>query len=155
MPYDVRYAARMLSKNPGFTVVAVLTLALGIGANAAIFTVVNAVLLRPLYDQDPKRLVRLSESFRNESGIPVAPPDLLDWKQQSHSFAWIGGFMDHDMIILGGSEPEWGQGAQVDANLFRSMGVQPLLGRTFLPEEGQAGKDHVLLLSFKPTSLWQ
>jgi predicted permease len=149
---DLRYAIRMLLKSPGFTTVAVLTLALGIGANTAIFSVVNAVLLRPLYHLDPQRLVTVSAKSRGASYGEVSAPDLLDWREQSRSFAWMAAYVDEDFIILGGSEPEWVNGARVDPNLFGLLGVEPHLGRNFLPEESQAGNDRVILLSY---GLWQ
>ena len=150
---DLRYAVRMFRKNPGFTAVAVLTLALGIGANTAIFSVVNAVLLRPLYDLDPQRLVTVSAKSRGSSdSSPVSAPDLMDWREQSRSFAWMGAYMLQDLTILGGSEPERVNGARVDPDLFRLLGVEPHLGRNFLPEDSQPGLDRVILLSY---GLWQ
>jgi putative ABC transport system permease protein len=149
---DLRYGVRMLAKNPGFTAVAIFTLALGIGANTAIFSVVNAVLLRPLFDLDPQRLVTVSAKFRGSYQGEVSPPDLLDWRQQSRSFAWMRAYAFEDLIIVGGSDPEWVGGACIDPDLFRSLGVQPHLGRNFLPEENQSGNDRVILLSY---GLWQ
>jgi predicted permease len=150
---DIRYAMRMLLKNRSFTIVAILVLALGIGANTAIFSVVNAVVLRPLYGLDPQRLVTVSAKFRGSSdSSPVSAPDLMDWREQSRSFAWMGAYVDQYFVILGGGEPEWVNGARVDPNLFRWLGVEPHLGRNFLPEENQAGRDRVILLSY---GLWQ
>src|SRR5262249_41158326 len=142
---DVRYAMRILLKSPSFTAVAVTVLAVGIGANTAIFSVVNSVLLRPLYDLDPQRLVTVTEKFRGSSdGSPVSAPDFLDWREQSRSFTWMGAYMLLNLTILGGSEPEQVNGARVDADLFRLLGVEPHLGRNFLPEENQAGQDRVI-----------
>jgi len=149
---DLRYAIRMLLKSPGFTAVAIFTLALGIGANTAIFSVVNAVLLRPLYNLDPQRLVTVSAKFRASSDTAVSAPDLFDWREQSHSFAWMGAYVDEQFILLGGSEPELVEGARVDPTLFKLLGVKPHLGRNFLPEENQAGSGGVILLSY---GLWQ
>ncbi len=149
---DLRYAIRMLLKSPAFTAVAILVLALGIGANTAIFSVVNAVLLRPLYDLDPQRLVTVSAKSRRSSDTEVSALDLMDWREQSRSFAWMSAYTGEDLIILGGREPEWVNGASVDPDLFRLLGVQPHLGRNFLPEENQAGNDRVTLLSY---GLWQ
>jgi putative ABC transport system permease protein len=134
---DLRYAFRMLLKTPSFTSVAVIILALGIGASTAIFSVVNSVLLRPLYDLDPQRLVTVSAKFRgsSDSSPVVSPPDFLDWREQSRSFTWMGAYMLLNLTILGGSDPEQVNGARVDADLFRLLGVEPHLGRNFLPEE--------------------
>lgn len=104
---DLRYAIRMLLKSPVFAVVAIFTLALGIGTNTAIFSVVNAVLLRPLYDLDPQRLVTVSSRFREAPYASVSAPDLWDWREQNRSFAWMGAYADEDLVILGGREPEW------------------------------------------------
>jgi predicted permease len=149
---DLRYAIRMLLKNRGFTIIAVITLALGIGANTAIFSVVNAVLLRPLYDLDPQRLVTVSAKSRGSSDNDISAPDLMDWRGQSRSFAWMGAYTDEDLVILGGHEPEWVNGARVDPDLFRLLGVAPHLGRNFLAEENQAGSGRVIVLSY---GLWQ
>jgi putative ABC transport system permease protein len=142
----------MLLKSPGFTAVAVLTLALGIGANTAIFSVVNAVLLRPLYDLDPQRLVTVSAKSRGFSDNDISGPDLFDWREESRSFAWMAAYTGEDLVILGGREPEWVNGARVHPDLFRLLRVEPLLGRNFLPEENQAGHGQVIVLSY---SLWQ
>ena len=155
---DLRYAIRVLLKSPGFTAVAVLTLSLGIGANTAIFSVVNSVLLRPLYDLDPQRLVTVSAKSRGSSdndisGNHISGPDLFDWREQSRSFAWMGAYtLYEDLTILGGREPEWVNGARIDPKLFGLLGVEPHLGRNFLPEENQAGYGRVILLSY---GLWQ
>jgi putative ABC transport system permease protein len=149
---DVRYALRMMRKTPTVTVTAILILALGIGANTAIFSVVNTVLLRPLYDLDPQRLVTFSAKSRASSYGSISAPDLMDWRQQSRSFAWMGAYVEEDLIILGGSEPEWTNGARVDPDLFRLLGVETHLGRNFLPEENQAGQGQVIVLSY---GLWQ
>src|SRR5262245_12281730 len=120
---DLRYAIRMLLKNRAFTVVATLVLALGIGANTAICSVFNAVLLRPLYDLDPQRLVTMSAKFRGSSHTAVSAPDLFDWREQSRSFAWMGAYVHEGFILLGGSEPELVEGARIDPNLLRMLGV--------------------------------
>jgi predicted permease len=147
---DLRYAIRMLLKNRSFTIVAILVLALGIGANTAIFSVVNAVLLRPLYDLDPQRLVTVTATSRISSQISA--PDLWDWREQSRSFAWMGAYVREDLVILRGREPESVNGARVDPNLFGLLGVEPHLGRNFLPKENRAGRDRVILLSY---GIWQ
>jgi putative ABC transport system permease protein len=151
---DVRYAFRMLRASPGFTAVAILTLALGIGVNTAIFSAVNAVLLRPLPYREPDRLVRLYES--NEShGWPqfsVSPPNFMDWQQQNKSFEGISSVRFSTFNYTGGSEPERLTGARVNAPFFDLLGVKPLLGRTFAPREDPVGFAQVTVLSY---GLWQ
>ena len=152
---DLRYGARMLRKKPSFTIVAVITLALGIGANTAIFSVVDAVLLRPLPYPAPEQLVMLWSSMKpqgiTQSGS--AMPDYREWRDQNRSFAGLGAFYYSDYNLAGaGFEPERAQGAHVTANLFDVLSVKPALGRGFLPEEEQFGRHHVVLLSH---GLWQ
>ncbi|PYV18155.1 MAG: ABC transporter permease, partial [Acidobacteria bacterium] len=148
---DLRYGIRMLAKNPGFTAVAVLTLALGIGANTAIFSVVNGVLFRPLPYRDPGRLVIVWMRFTG-IGIPndrnyVSAPEFHDLVQYSRSFADVAA-MGSDVFNLGvRGTPERITGADVSPSLFSALGVQPHMGRTFLNEEGQPGRNHVVLLS--------
>ena len=150
---ELRHGFRMLLKNPGFTIVTVITLALGIGANTAIFTVVNAVLLRSLYNQDPHRLVKVWQRFKQQSGFfPFSAPDYLDIRNENQSFVWMGAFTVKTFLILGGSEPEGVTGARVEPRLFPLLGAEPALGRNFLLEEGQLGKNRVVLLSH---GLWQ
>src|SRR5689334_15362650 len=132
---DFRYGVRMLAKNPGFTAVAVLTLALGIGANSAIFGVVDAILLRPLPFKDPGRLVTVWSS-RPQKGWPQLPasfPDFMDWKAQSHVFEDMAAFFSYantTFNLTGGSEPERLQAAFVSGSFFSVLGVKPVWGRT-------------------------
>jgi putative ABC transport system permease protein len=153
---DVRYGARMLRKNPGFTAVAVLTLALGIGANTAIFSVVNAVLLKALPYREPERLVMLwTDNPAMNLGfheLPPAPPDLLDWRSQAQSFAEIAGIRPRTADLSEQGDPERAGGAQVTANFFASLGAQPALGRLFTAQEEELGRDKVAIISH---SLWQ
>src|SRR5271168_384883 len=151
---DVRFGLRMLRKNPGFTAVAVLTLALGIGANTYIFSIVDSLFLRPLEFSDPARIVALWERLpargieRNE----LAPANFLDWKAQNHVFDHIGvqGWWDAN---LGGVEhPEHLHGFLVTPDYFEALQAQPMLGRIFFVEEGTPGKDHVAILSYR---LWR
>ena len=147
---DIRYGLRMLWKSPGFTLVAVLTLALGIGANSAIFSVVNAVLLRPLPFKESERLVMIWNRGAEAAGgdrTPLAPSDLLDWRAQSRSFAEIGAFQRIIFNYIGGESPERVQAAGVTSNFFSMLGVQAQLGRTFLPEEERPGAQRVALIS--------
>jgi putative ABC transport system permease protein len=141
---DLRFGARMLLKNPGFTLVAVITLALGIGANTAIFTVVNAVLLMPLAYHEPERLI----SFRSNESVL----DLADIKAWSQSFAEIGGNTIMPLDYTGGAEPMQWQAGLVTGSFFRTLGAQPLLGRTLNEEDDKRGGPFVVALSH---ALWQ
>ena len=147
---DLRYGLRLLRKSPGFTAVAVLTLALGIGANTAIFSVVNAVLLKSLPLEDPEQLVMVWNRAAAAAGgdrTPLAVADLLDWRAQNRSIGDIAAFQLGTFNYAGSDLPEQLQAANVTANFFSVLGVQALLGRTFLPEEDQPGAQHVALLS--------
>src|SRR5579864_5092906 len=146
---DIRYAVRGLRKNPGFTGVAVVTLALGIGANTAIFTVVNAVLLRPLPFQDPGRLMMVfgTDVKRHVTDDVISYPAYLDWKAQNHSFAGMEAWAGWSFNLAGGDQPEQVYALRITPGLFSLFGVKPALGRTFLPEEQQPGRHHALLLS--------
>jgi putative ABC transport system permease protein len=148
---DFRYAARTLRKNPGFALVAIFTLALGIGANTAIFSVVNAVLLRPLPFADADRLVDLSETFPGGFGS-VSVPDLEDWRRQSGAFQGIAAYAFRAFSLQGGDAPERITGQRVTANYFDVLGVRPELGRAFTPDEERAGNDRVVVLS---DALWR
>ena len=153
--HDLRYGLRMLLKRPGFTAVAVVTLALGIGANTAIFSVVNAVLLRPLPFTDPDRLV-LFYGTNRQMGFSgpwaVCDTDYPDWKTQSESFGQIAAYQRQFFNLTDGGEPERLLASAVDADLFSLLGVQPALGRTFSAEEGQPGNEAGAVISHK---LWQ
>ncbi|HEU4713056.1 MAG TPA: ABC transporter permease [Pyrinomonadaceae bacterium] len=151
---DIRYGLRGLWKRPGFTAVAVITLALGIGANAAIFSVVNAVLLRPLQFRDPERLVILWEDA-SFAGFPLntpAPANYVDWKNQTQSFEDMAATHESSMNLTGDGEPERVATRRVTANFFPLLGVQPLIGRGILPEEDQPQANKVVVLSYP---LWQ
>jgi putative ABC transport system permease protein len=145
---DVRYCVRSLSKSPGFAVLAILALALGIGANTAIFSVVNGVLLRPLAYGDPDRLVVIL----HEGEFPVSPDDYLDWRKQSRSFEQMGAAQTWSAALTGRDNAEELPGMQVSANLFSVLGVPAVRGRTFEAGEDQRGREHVAVLSYQ---LWQ
>ena len=136
--YDLRQAVRSLTKAPAFTLVTVLTLALGIGANSAIFSLVNAVLLRPLGYPDAHRLMMIHEGMP-QAGVrfEVSPPDYLDLVAQQHSFSSIGAYRTRTQELSGSGEPEQVNGAEVTASVFGVLGVQAAQGRTFAPEEDQ------------------
>src|SRR6185437_10834614 len=151
---DLRYGARMLRKNPGFTAIAILTLALGIGANTAIFSVVDAVLLKPLRFKNPSSLVLVWENQPeyNLTRNVVSPPNLLDWEQQNHCFSGMAAFLDEPANLTGVGEPEQVSAQVVSPNFFSVLGVNPMLGRGFSAGEDQTGKDHVTVLSY---GLWK
>jgi putative ABC transport system permease protein len=146
---DVRYAVRALVKQRGFTVIAVLTLALGIGINTTMFSVINATLIRPLPQVEMEGLVTLHELHLAEGTMSsVSLPNLSDWQERSTTLAEVAAFHDSRVILTGaGGEPEVVEAEATTTNLFAMLGVQPMLGRLFLPEEGRAGRGDVVLLS--------
>jgi predicted permease len=144
---DVRYGLRMLRKNPGFTAVAVLTLALGIGANTAVFSIVNGVLLNSLPFPDPDKLVTLFESKPNFNEGSISYPNFQDWQRENHSFSAIAAYRHDSFSLTGSGEAEQVEGKMVSADFFSILGVKPLMGRMFTAEEDQLGSDHVLLIS--------
>ena len=151
---DVRYALRQLRRSPGFAAVAIVTLALGIGANTAIFSVVNTVLLRPLPYRNADRLVMVwgYDRPRGFDTDQVSPPDLRDWQSQNHVFESMAGSTDVMYTLTGAGEPAPIIGYEFSAEYFHILGVAPLVGRTFAPEEEQPGKNHVVVLGYR---LWQ
>ena len=146
---DIRYGLRALRSNPGFSIVAILTLALGIGANTAIFSVIDSVLLRPLPYGDPDKLVMLWENSpsRNPHNT-VSPPDFLDWGQRNAVFSGIAGLFDQRANLTGNGQPQEVVLQDVTANFFSILGVNPILGRGFTAENDQPGHDNVLILSY-------
>jgi putative ABC transport system permease protein len=150
---EARYGFRMLAKNPGFTLVVVLTLALGIGANSALFSVVNAVLLKPLPFADAERLVTVWNVNTKESGngFSVSYPDFNDYRVQQQSFEQMAAFRTRDLTLTGMGEAARLRGATVTSDLFPLLGVAPQLGRVFTPEEDKAG-NHAAILS---DTLWR
>jgi putative ABC transport system permease protein len=153
---DLRFGIRMLLKHKGYTAVAVLTLALGIGANTAIFSVVNATLLRPLPYKNPDQIVMVwgtnpgGFGWRGKSGFSA--PSFLDYQQQNQVFERMATFNGVGFTLTGADNPEPIHGGMVTAEFFDVLAVQPILGRTFLPEEAQTGQDHVAVLNY---NLWQ
>jgi putative ABC transport system permease protein len=151
---DIRFGLRSLLKHPGFTAVAVLTLALGIGANTAIFSVFNAVLLRPLAFREPEKLMMVWEEA-SYAGFPrntPAPANYVDWKNQNRSFEDMAALDTRFFNLTGDGEPEHVSAYGVTANFFPLLGVQPQLGRVFANEEDRPGATKVALLS---NQLWQ
>ena len=149
---DIRFGLRLLRKNPGFTAVAMLTLALGIGANTAVFSLVYAVLLRPLPFKDPSSLIVLNETTPKVGTVSVSYPNFLDWRSQSHAFSQMAAVHSVDFNLGGVDQPENISGDAVSPNFLSMMGVRPILGRDFGASEEKAGTAPVALLSY---SLWQ
>jgi len=150
---DVRFAARMLAKSPSFTAIAVLTLALGIGANTAIFTVVYGVLLRPLPFPEPERIVQLAESYQTQSDeMSLTAKQLERLREFGKLFEHIAGYTDVGFNVATGNEAEHVRGVPASAEYFQVFGVHPFVGRDFLPEEDQGDGQRVVILSH---SLWK
>src|SRR2546429_5537481 len=150
---DLRYALRTLTKNPAFTSIAIVAIALGIGANTVIFSAVNAVLLRPLPFKNPEQLVMAWENAP-QLGFPKntpSPANFLDWRRQTTVFESMATFAERSFNLTGVGEPERLDGRRVSANLFGLLGVRPIIGRTFVPQEDQPGTKVVLLNE----SLWK
>jgi ABC-type antimicrobial peptide transport system permease subunit len=148
---DIRYGIRNLLKTPGFTAVAILTLALGIGANSALFSVVNGVLLNPLPYPEPDRLISVyakTSSFGNSS---ITYLNFLDWQKNNHSFSVMSARRNDDLFLTGVGEGERLRGVMISADFFTVMGVNPIAGRTFRPEEDRAGAAPVALIG---AGLW-
>lgn len=151
---DLRYGLRQLRRNPGFTAVAILTLALGIGANTAIFSMVNAVLLEPLPYRNPQRLVMLQITEPGSASlVPVASgPDFEDWEKQNHAFEEMAAGFVANKALTGRSEPLQLSGFEVSPQIFQLLGIPSLMGRTFTQDETQSGHNQVVILSY---GLWQ
>src|ERR1044072_8930855 len=151
---DLRYGLTTLRKRPGATAIALVTLALGIGVNTAIFSAVDSILLRPLPFKDPERIVSVWEQTPS-LGIQqnqAAPANFFDLRNQNQSFEALGAYGPLDINLTGAGDPERLDGQLVTANVFSILGVAPALGRTFLPNEDQPGQEHVVVLS---DALWQ
>src|SRR5467141_3142174 len=154
---DLRYAIRQLRKSPGFTAIAVITLALGIGANTAIFSVVNGALLRPLAFREPNRLVHVwhvppAKSFPGMPTFAVSAANYLDWQRQNPVFENMAIYTYHGFTLTGSEKPEQVDASAVSSSFFETLGVQPMLGRVFSPQEDQPGRSNVVVLSHR---FWQ
>jgi putative ABC transport system permease protein len=149
---DIRYGARQLRKAPGFTAVAVITLGLGIGATTAIFSMVDAVLLRPLLYPEASRLMLLHESSEAIPDMSISMANFNDWRAQNTVFLSLAAYQRTDVVMSGRGEPERLQMRRVTASLFPTLGVQPILGRGMLPEEDKVGAERVVLLG---EGFWQ
>src|SRR5258708_8041967 len=154
---DIRFPLRQFRKSPGFAAVAVVTLALGIGANTAIFSVVNGVLLRPLAFKDAVRLVRVwhvppAKSFPGMPRFSVSAANYLDWERQNQVFEGMAIYTYHGFTFTGTDKPEQVGACAASSGFFSTLGVQPILGRVFSPEEDQPGRSNVVVLSHR---MWQ
>src|SRR5580704_10431190 len=149
---DFKYGVRMLVKNPGFALVAVLTLALGIGANTAIFSVVNVLILNPLPFANPQQLVAVYWKTPQFDQGSITFPNFLDWQKQNHTFSAMAAYRGSDFSLTGSGEPERLHGQQISAEFFSSLGIAPVLGRTFRAEEDQVGAAPVALIG---EGLWK
>ncbi len=156
---DLRFALRVLAKSPGFAIVAVMALALGIGANTAIFSIIDAVLLRSLPYGDPDQLVRVSQTQPTQNagansgqGGPTSPANFVDWKTQNQSFSDMAAYSVAAFSLLGQREPERVIGSHITPNVFGLLKVKPLLGRTLLPEDGKGAAEAVVVVS---QGFWQ
>jgi len=154
---DLRFAVRQLLKSPGFAAVAVITLALGIGANTAIFSVVNGVLLRPLPFKDADELVRIwhtppARSFPGMTTFSVSAANYVDWERQNQVFERMAIYTGHGFTLTGGGKPQQLFACAATYGFFKTLGVQPMLGREFSPQEDQPGHSDVVILSYR---LWQ
>jgi putative ABC transport system permease protein len=148
---DLRYGIRTILKQPGFTAIAVMALALGIGANTAIFSVVNAVLLRPLPFANPNGIMMVYNTAEKEDSFSVTYPDFIDWRENQQSFQQLAAYSTRDFTLTGTGDPVRLRGAMVTSELFPILGVQPKLGRFFRPEEDKPDV-RVAILSHR---MWQ
>jgi len=149
---DVKYAVRMLGKNPGFALIAILTLALGIGANTALFSVVNGVLLNPLPFANPSRLAAIHWKTPQFDQASITYPNFLDWQRDNRTFEAMAAYREMDFSLTGYGDPQRLHGQQVSAEFFPLLGIQPILGRMFRREEDQVGAAPVALLG---DGLWK
>src|SRR5262245_9957115 len=154
---DLRYAGRNLRRNPGFAALSILVMALGIGANTAVFSVVNAVLLRPLPYRDPDRIVTLSNSSTTREAPTalskqVSIPDFEDWQAQSSSFEAMAYYASRETAVILGSTPEYARVSSVSPDFFRVFAVEPIVGRSFTPEETKRGSSGAAMISY---AYWQ
>jgi len=149
---ELRHAVRAVFKRPAFTIVAIVTLALGIGANTAIFSVVDGVLLRPLPYRDPGRIVTLNERNSRGGSSRVSHPNAVDWRQQATSFETMAEYTCDTATVLGGNEPRFAEACAVGAGFFRVFGVDARAGRTFTADEARPNADPAAVVSYR---FWQ
>src|ERR1700746_2922724 len=151
---DIRFSFRQLIKQPAFTAIAVLTIALAIAATTAVLSLVNGLLVRPLPYRDPQRLVLLLQHFKSQNleRIPVSPPEFKDYETRAHSFERLGAFGYTNFNLAGEDRPERIAGATVTAGVLPLLSISPIRGRFFQPEECTLGRDDVVIISAR---LWQ
>jgi predicted permease len=149
---DLRYGARTLRKSPGFSLVAILTLALGIGANTAIFSVVNGVLLNPLPFEKPQQLVSIFQEIPNFKNGSISYPNFVDWRKMNRTFENIAAYRSDNANLTGAGEPEHLHGEMISAGFFEILGVKPLMGRTFTPDEDRLGANPTVMIT---EGLWK
>src|SRR5437762_6686661 len=151
---DIRFALRQLLKQPAFTSIAVVTIALAIGATTAVLSLVNGLMVRPLPYREPRQLILLLQHFKSQNleRIPVSPPEFKDYEARAHSFEKLGAFRYTNFNLAGEDRPERISGATVTADVLPLLGVSPIRGRFFQPEECSLGRDDVVIISAR---LWQ
>jgi predicted permease len=152
LPQDLRYGVRMLAKSPGFSLISILTLALGIGANTAIFSVVNGVLLNPLPFHEANQLVSMFQEIPNFKNGSISYPNFLDWRRMNTTFAGIAAYRSTGFNLSGNGEPERLHGEMISAGFFEILGVNPIMGRTFTADEDRQGANPTVMIT---ESLWQ
>jgi predicted permease len=152
LPQDVRYGLRVLAKSPGFSLIAILTLALGIGANTAIFSVVNGVLLNPLPFHDPHQLVSMFQEMPNFKNGSISYPNFIDWRRMNTTFAGMAAYRSTGFNLSGNGEPERLHGEMISAGFFEILGVNPIIGRTFTADEDRIGANPTVMIT---EGLWQ
>jgi predicted permease len=152
LPQDLRYGSRVLAKSRGFSLIAILTLALGIGANTAIFSVVNGVLLNSLPFHDPNQLVSLFEEIPNFKNGSISYPNFVDWRRMNTTFASMAAYRSTGFNLAGTGEPERLHGEMISAGFFEILGVNPLMGRTFSPDEDRLGANPTVMIT---EALWK
>src|SRR6478672_2415251 len=152
LPQDLRYGARVLAKSPGFSLIAILTLALGIGANTAIFSVVNGVLLNPLPFHEPNQLVSMFQEIPNFKNGSISYPNFMDWRRMNTTFAGMAAYRSAGFNLSGNGEPERLHGEMISAGFFEILGVNPIMGRTFTADEDRIGANPTVMIT---EGLWQ
>ena len=149
---DLHYAFRQLAKSPAFTFIAILTIALGIGANTAIFSVVNGVLINPLPYPNANRILVLYEDLPNFKDASISYPNFLDWQRMNNSFSSLAAYRPTGYNLSGEGEPEHLHGEMISAGLFEILGIKPVMGRTFNSEDDRRGSAPVVMIS---EGLWK
>jgi predicted permease len=152
LPQDLRYGVRVLAKSPGFSLIAILTLALGIGANTAIFSVVNGVLLNPLPFHEPNQLVSMFQEIPNFKNGSISYPNFLDWQRMNTTFAGMAAYRSTGFNLSGNGEPERLHGEMISAGFFEILSVNPIMGRTFTPDEDRLGANPTAMIT---EGLWK